>query len=214
MTNVIAVVLGSGLLKDGSPTPVTAIRAREMAQLAREVKLDKIIASGSRAPYDVIERDTTEAAEMAAIIRQTLAQDASQPCPPILLEDQSLDTLGNAIFSARQFLSKETPGTLWIVTSPFHMERAIYLFSQVLDPAWTLKARPCEEWQHEDRQSGAPAALDRAREFFADIGPDLQAAYAKLIKRPPYTPAPSTATTADAAATNPATSTGNSSSKA
>lgn len=211
MTTVIAVVLGSGLLRDGSPTPVTAIRAREMAQLASEVKLDKIIASGSRAPYDVIERDTTEAAEMAAIIRQKLAQDASQPCPPILLEDQSLDTLGNAIFSARQFLSKETPGTLWIVTSPFHMERAIYLFSQVLDPAWILKARPCEEWQHEDRQPGAPAALDRAREYFADIGRDLEAAYAKLIKRPPYTAATATAT---APATQNQPAAGNSSNKA
>jgi vancomycin permeability regulator SanA len=183
MTTVIAVVLGSGLQKDGKPSPVTTIRAHEAAQLASEVKLDKLILSGSQAADSIMAHSTTEAAEMAAIIRQDLGSNT----PPLACEDKSLDTLGNAIFTARLFLATEKPGTLWIVTSPFHMERAIYLFERVL-PGWKILARPCVEWEHETRQSGAAAAMQRAKEFFADLSDgDIEAAYTKLTTRPPYT---------------------------
>ena len=199
MTTVIAVVLGSGLQKDGKPSPVTTIRAHEAAQLAREIKLDKLILSGSQAANNILAHTTTEAAEMAAIIRQDLGSDA----PPLALEDKSLDTLGNAIFTARLFLANEKPGTLWIVTSPFHMERSIYLFERVL-PGWKILGRPCVEWEHETRQAGAAAAFVGAREFFADIADgDIEAAYTKLTNRPPYTPG--VVTTANAPAIPSAT---------
>lgn len=188
-TPVYAVVLGSGLFADGSPTPVTAIRAREAFALTQEVKLKKLIFSGYRAPDNTAAKDKSEAGAMAEIVKseaKALGKEAA--LPPLCLEEISLDTLGNAIFTAEHFLAGEKPGKLIIVTSPFHMERAIYLFTQVLSPEWIVEGRPSVEWEKETRQPGAAAALERAREFFKELKQgDVKAASAKLRARKPYT---------------------------
>lgn len=185
-TKTIAVVLGSGLLADGTPTPVTAIRAREAATLAREVKLDKLICSGFRAPDDRI-TGNTEAKAMADIVRAELKKPENAQMPEICLEDKSMDTLGNGVFTASLFLQMEKPGRLIVITSPFHMERALYIFGRLLTSDWKIEGRACQEWSGETRQAGAPQALERARDFFSDIAQaDLGAAMDKLSRRKPY----------------------------
>lgn len=101
----------------------------------------------------------------------------------ILLEDQSFDTLGNAIFTVDRYLKGKKGGTLYVVTSPFHMERALYLFRHVLGPKWTVVAHASPEWSKETRQPGAPAALKRAEEFCAGAAPgDLATLKKKLFE--------------------------------
>ncbi len=101
----------------------------------------------------------------------------------LLLEDESLDTLGNAIFSARRFLCKENPGTLFVITSPFHMERSLFIFRHVLGAKWTVLAHEAPEWSGETRQTHAATAMARAREFFENIEPgDVEACLAKLVQ--------------------------------
>lgn len=174
----IAVVLGSGLKADGSATPVTEIRARAAADLLATKGRMKVICSGSRPPDDKGEHGTTEAQVMADII---VAEGIS--AKRILLEDQSFDTLGNAIFTVDRYLSGKKGGTLYVVTSPFHMERALYLFRHVLGPRWTVIAHPSAEWSKETRQPGAPAALKRAEEFCAGTQPgDLATLRKKLFE--------------------------------
>lgn len=174
----IAVVLGSGLKADGSATPVTEIRARAAAELLATKGRMKVICSGSRAPDDRGEHGSTEAQVMADII---VAQGISPK--RILLEDQSFDTLGNAIFTVDRYLKGKRVGTLYVVTSPFHMQRAQYLFSHVLGPKWTVVAHASPEWSKETRQPGAPAALKRAQDFCAGSQPgDLEALKKKLFE--------------------------------
>jgi len=177
--NSVAVVLGSGLKADGTATEVTALRAKTAAALVKSQPM-RLIASGSRAPSDTSGHGKTEAAVMAEIIK---AEGVSED---VLLEDQSFDTFGNAIFTVSRYLQHMEPGTLFVVTSPFHMERAVYIFEQVLGPKWKVVAHEAPEWSRENRQSGAPAAMVRAREFFEDINPgDLSACMEKLLKRIP-----------------------------
>lgn len=183
MTSVgsaIAVVLGSGLKADGQATEVTALRAKTAAALVRGQTM-KLIASGSRAPNATAEHGKTEAVVMAEI---AIAEGVSKD--DVLLEDQSFDTFGNAIFTVSKHLQSLEPGTLYVVTSPFHMERALYIFSRVLGPRWTVVGHEAPEWEGETRQPGAAAALQRAREFFLDIEPgDVAACMEKLLKRIP-----------------------------
>ncbi len=123
----------------------------------------------------------TEAQVMADIVKSE-GIDSSR----ILLEDQSFDSFGNAIFTARRYLSKFSGGTLYVVTSQFHMPRALYIFSQVLGPQWQVIAYGVPDWENEDRQPGAPAAMERARAFFDGLTPgDLNASEAKLFQRIP-----------------------------
>jgi len=156
-----AVVLGSGMTADGGATPVTEMRARAAARLLAASKGQmKVICSGSRPPDDKGTHGMTEAKVMADIIAsEGIARDR------ILLEDQSFDTLGNAIFTVDRFLKGKKGGTLYVVTSPFHMERALYLFRHALGSGWTVVPYEAPEWVNETRQSGAVAALGRAEQF-------------------------------------------------
>jgi uncharacterized SAM-binding protein YcdF (DUF218 family) len=104
----------------------------------------------------------------------------------ILIEDQSFDSLGNAIFTVQHNLQDQQPCTLYVVTSPFHMPRALYIFQQVLGPSWKVVAYPADEWSEEWRQPGAAAAMVRARNFFSGITPgDLEACKNKLFSQVP-----------------------------
>lgn len=176
----IAVVLGSGLDTNGDASPVTRLRAEAAAALVKEQPM-RLILSGSRPPDDTGTHGRTEAAVMADIIQ---AEGVSNDL--ILLEDQSFDTFGNAIFTVRRYLKNEEPGVLVVVTSPFHMERALYIFRQVLGPEWTVVAHEAPEWEGETRQPGAAAAMERALRFFSSITPgDLEACEKKLLERIP-----------------------------
>lgn len=174
----VAVVLGSGLKADGSAAPVTEIRAKAAADLLATKGRMKVICSGSRPPDDKGEHGTTEAQVMADII---VAEGISPK--RVLLEDQSFDTLGNAIFTVDRYLKDKQGGTLYVVTSPFHMERALYLFRHVLGSKWTVIAHESPEWSKETRQPGAPAALKRAQDFCAGAEPgDLATLKKKLFE--------------------------------
>ncbi|MCC7531795.1 MAG: YdcF family protein [Candidatus Melainabacteria bacterium] len=173
----IAVVLGSGLAADGSANPVTDMRARTAAQLLRQREI-KLICSGSRPPDDDGSHGLTEAQVMADIVRSE-GIDGSR----ILIEDQSFDSFGNAIFTARRHLADKPEGILYVVTSQFHMPRALYIFSQVLGPGWQVIAYAVPDWELEHRQTGAPAAMERALAFFDGIAAgDLDACEKKLFR--------------------------------
>jgi uncharacterized SAM-binding protein YcdF (DUF218 family) len=161
----IAVVLGSGLNADGSPTTVTLLRAETAARFVQDHAM-KLILSGSRAPNDKGLHGNSEANAMAQV---ALSLGVAQE--DLLLEDESYDTLTNAIFTARRYLSAMEPTVLFVVTSPFHTDRAVYIFQQVLGPQWTVVPHRAPEAPAEDRQAGAAAAMQRARDFFADIEP-------------------------------------------
>ena len=103
----------------------------------------------------------------------------------IFLEDMSRDTIGNAVFVAERYLAAITPRLVYIVTSPFHLERSVETFRLVLGPAWQvqgLASAPApddaERAKHEKR------FLSQTREFLAGITPgEVSRMSAKLRER-------------------------------
>jgi vancomycin permeability regulator SanA len=180
MSTEIAVVLGSGLDADGNATVVTRLRARAAAAFVAQQFCD-LICSGSRPPHDEGKHGKTEASVMADIVdEEGISFDR------IHLEDQSFDTFGNAIYTACRYLKHKEPGTLYVITSPFHMERSLFIFRNVLGPSWTVEGHEAPEWSGETRQAGAEAAMKRAQEFFTGITPgDLAACQKKLQEQIP-----------------------------
>ena len=177
--NKVAVVLGSGLKADGGPSEVTELRALAAAKFVLKRPM-KLITSGSLPPYDKSSHGLSEASVMAEIVK------ASGVETPILIEDESFDTFGNAILSSLRFLKFESPGVLTVVTSPFHAERAVFIFKKVLGHKWRVRSYNAPEWEYETRHLKSEEALVRAREFFSDIVPgDLSACVEKLVTRIP-----------------------------
>jgi uncharacterized SAM-binding protein YcdF (DUF218 family) len=138
----IAVVLGGGLRGDGTPTGSTKRRADAAARLAAE-RAVALIVSGSHG--DGPQPKVTEAEYMARRL-----DELGVATERVFIEDQSRDTLGNAVFVAERYLSDIAPRPLVIVTSPFHIARSLTTFGLVLGPAWPLEAYPAAPGTKED----------------------------------------------------------------
>lgn len=138
----IAVVLGGGLESDGTPTPSTLARAEAAAQLAKQRDI-ALIVSGSHG--DGPRPRITEADYMARrLVERGVAAER------IFVEDESRDTVSNAVFVAERYLAGITPRPLVIVTSPFHMARSLVTFALVLGSDWPLEAYPAARGTKED----------------------------------------------------------------
>ena len=164
---------------DGTPAPSTLARATTAAALAARFMDAAVICSGS---HGVGRRPRkSEAASMAdVLVAQGVARER------IFLEDESRDTIGNAVHVAERYLASMAPRPIHLVTSPFHLPRSIETFRLVLGPAWVINGAASgmvsddpERANHEER------FLAQTRAFFADTTPgDIAQIAAKLRRRP------------------------------
>ena len=174
----LIVVLGGGMLADGSPAASTLARAEAGAELAREHPQAGIICSGS---HGVGRKPRTSEAETMA--KALVARGIERA--RIYLEDESRDTIGNAVHVAERYLAEIAPRPIHVVTSPFHLDRSVETFRLVLGPAWTITghasgtvADDAERARHERR------FLEQTRLWLADTTPgDIHGIAAKLRRR-------------------------------
>lgn len=178
----IAVVLGAGLTGDGGPTETTLARADAAASLARGRDV-AFIASGSHGDEPAPKH--TEAYFMA----EHLAARGI-PRSRIFLEDESRDTVGNAALVAERYLADITPRPLVIVTSPFHVARALAIFAMVLGPAWPLMGHLAPRTgQDEAREATETLYLGHARALLEGTTPgDIAAIAARVRARGDWPP--------------------------
>jgi uncharacterized SAM-binding protein YcdF (DUF218 family) len=161
----IIVVLGGGVLPDGTPAPATLARGAAAAELARAHPEAAVICSGSHGVGRTPQR--SEAALMADFI---VANGVERE--RVFLEDQSRDTIGNAVHVAERYLGAIPPRKAFVVTSPFHLERSVETFQLVLGPRWDIEGvasapapDDAERAKHETR------FLLQTRAFLAGIAP-------------------------------------------
>ncbi len=178
----IAVVLGGGLTSDGAPLPSTRARAHRAAQLARERPELALICSGDRQP-GAPEDAPSEAAQLRDLIAGFgIAADR------IALEDESRDTLANAVLTAARYLHDLEPRPLSVITSPFHLERATETFRHVLGYPWQIEAVASDETDDDvARAARETRYLQETTAFFAGVRPgDLRTMAQRLRDRWPY----------------------------
>ncbi len=175
----LIVVLGGGMQPDGTPAPSTLARAATASALAAKYANAAVICSGS---HGVGRRPRkSEAASMADVL---VAQGVARA--RIFLEDESRDTIGNAVHVAERYLSRIAPRPIHLVTSPFHLPRSVETFRLVLGPAWVIDgvasgtvADDAERAKHEER------FLAQTQAFFADTTPGDIAQIAEKLRRRP-----------------------------
>lgn len=116
---------------------------------------------------------STEAERMAEILR-----NAGVPDKQIRLEKQSVDTDGNVVLTSVRYLIRMKPGLLIVVTSPFHMARAVQLFRHILDSSWVVAEWPSKVSEGDERKT------EWSSVFFAGTPQgDLQSAVARLLEQ-------------------------------
>jgi uncharacterized SAM-binding protein YcdF (DUF218 family) len=104
----------------------------------------------------------------------------------IFLEDQSRDTIGNAVYVADRYLGAIPPRRIFLVTSPFHLERSVETFRLVLGPAWQIEGVASAPAPDDgERAKHEPRFLMQTRVFLAGIAPgEVTRMVAKLRRAP------------------------------
>ena len=136
--NEYCVLLGGGIRRDGKPTTVLASRIGEAARLMREDPGLVLVVTGGK--LDGIPR--TEAQAMAETLSEAYGVQAGR----IILEGEALDTIGKFAHSRvlidRDALTRNPdrdlradPPRVAVITSGFHMNRALFLARRAGLPA-------------------------------------------------------------------------------
>jgi hypothetical protein len=113
---------------------------------------------------------------------------AGIPRERLFLEDESRDTLGNAVLVAVRYLQGLEPRPVAVLTSPFHIDRSLMIFRTILGPGWSITGTASAPSEGDDERTRAePAYLAENIEFFSGIQPgDIAAFVARLRERVPY----------------------------
>ena len=161
----VAVVLGGGFSEDGQPSASTVARARTATHLAQKRPSLAIIASGSHG-------DGPSPAKSEAAVMADLIAAAGVPRERLFLEDRSRDTIGNAVEIAARYLRGIEARPIYLVTSPFHLERALVVFRNVLGFAWQVQAVAAEDTDDDLKRANSETSfLQETFTFFEGIRP-------------------------------------------
>ena len=181
-------MLGGGLLPDGSPDAATRRRAAAATALALARPEAAVIASGGGPlPSDAQHAAANgralgpEAGHIASILRAGGIEAGR-----IHVEDESMDTLGNAVFTAARYLAGLRPRPLYLVTSPFHSDRACWAFARAL-PGWRIRPHPSEAGEEDvPRLENEPDFLRHNVSTLEGLDDgDLPAMFDRLVARWP-----------------------------
>jgi vancomycin permeability regulator SanA len=178
----LAVVLGGGITPDGGPLPSTKARAHRAAQIARERPELMIICSGDRQP------DAPAGTPSEAALMRDLIIGWGVAAERIAIEDESRDTIGNAVLTAVRHLKAIEPRPLSVITSPFHLERATETFRHVLGYQWQVQAVASDETNDDiERAARETRYLQETTTFFEGVrAGDLRTMARRLRERWPY----------------------------
>lgn len=175
----VAVVLGGGIRANGEPSPSTFARARTAAHLAQKRPSLAVIASGSHG-------DGPAPAKSEAAVMTELMATAGVPPERLFLEERSRDTIGNAVEVAVRYLARIEPRPIYLVTSPFHLERALVVFRHVLGFAWQVQAVAAEDTEDDrERANSETVFLQETFKFFEGVRPGDLATIEKRYRARP-----------------------------
>jgi len=169
-------VLGGGFSANGEASASTLARARTAAHLAQKRQTLAVIASGSHGDGPAPAK--SEAAIMADLIAAT-----GVPRERLFLEERSRDTIGNAVEVVARYLRGVEARPIYLVTSPFHLERALVTFRHVLGFEWQVQAVAAEDTDDDRKRANSETTyLQETFAFFEGIRPGDMAAIDKKYR--------------------------------
>lgn len=170
----VLIVLGYSTDPDDT---VVKSRVAKAVELYQQSLAPQVIMSGCCSDKLDIRPATSEAAVM-----RDQAIDLGIPSSAILLEEESVDTLGNFYYCRQRYLEPCSWYNVGFVSTPWHSVRAAYLASMVLGPDYEVTAYASDHprhWQDTDIAESErynQALLSRARQQLGKLTPgDLEA---------------------------------------
>lgn len=129
----IIVCLGSGVGSDGSICPNTQKRVKKAVGTHKENPSVKIVFSGG------FTNPAIKMSEAQAMFNYAKIVDSSLSESSVILEEKSKDTIGNGIYT-KELIDNSNYIDLFLVTSDFHMKRALWIFKFVFGEQYNIYA--------------------------------------------------------------------------
>ena len=184
MRGDVILVLGSGILNDGSLPPRAKERVVKAVDLYKKGLANKLLMSG-RHTFKLLEKPkTTEAKSM-----QEFAKSLGVAEEDIFIEENSMDTVGNAYFSKLFYLDPNRWKKIIVVTSDFHVKRSKFLFEKVLGQKYSLcffGAAGVSEAELKERKLTEELKIESMKEKLKNIKKGDDVAVAKWLYELPW----------------------------
>ena len=182
MGDSIIVVLGGGVSRDGK-LPPDCIRRLEKAVELQRLTEDRIIMSG-RWTYIY---DYTPIKTEAQAMKECAVSLGAKP-GSIIIEEKSMDTLGNAVFSKKMIEKMAGVRAVTVITSEFHLERSRYIFESVFGSSFDITLVGAKSTKSEEslaqRQQFEQKTLSVIKRIFRSLTPgddaELERVFDKL----------------------------------
>lgn len=126
----IGVVLGGGISKKNKLTYDPKTRIKKALQLLKNNQIQKLILSG-KCSYG--NPKITE----AKLYQEYLTKQGVNR-NKLILEEQSRDTIGNAIYSKKIILKQKLPKNIIVITSNYHLKRALMIFKHIFGKEYNI----------------------------------------------------------------------------
>lgn len=157
----VVIVLGN-MLESKSIHPELRGRVEVGLDLFWKEEADYVLFTGGRS------NDSVPVAECTAMRKYAVANGLTDE--KILLEDESLDTISNAINSRLKIESLEERITqLHVVTSCYHTPRAEFVFNQCFGPAYQIHTDDCYPADPSETPRGEESKIQFSKQFFNNV---------------------------------------------
>jgi vancomycin permeability regulator SanA len=177
----VVIVLANWMTSDGKLNNETQARVDQACKLFLEKKTELILLMG----WDY-RKDTTLCISdaMNNYVKDCYAIDSGN----VLIDRISRDTVGDAVFSKRNFQYLMPSNTICIVTSDYHRGRAKTIFDFVYGKGWNIDVIGITTDHDVDVEKHEATSLDAfTRTFFGiDAGDDVEIFRTMLEKHPYY----------------------------
>lgn len=130
----IGIILGGGILDEGILPRDVQKRVLKASELFQKKVIRKIIVTGGSTNPKLPK--ITEAALMAKMLVQ---YGVKKEC--IFLEKKAKDTIGNAVFSKDIVMKKKLSKNIFIITSNYHLRRALSIFRHVYGSSFIITGK-------------------------------------------------------------------------
>lgn len=106
------------------------------------------------------------------------------PYDDIIIEAQSLDTIGNAFFTRKIIDSMQGVTNIYVVSSCYHMERVEYIFNMCYGHNFNMNFNYCHPFNNMLSIKSEMISLELARNFFRNVTPgNIDVIWKKLLTK-------------------------------
>lgn len=179
----VVVVLGGGIAADGILSSATKERLNDFLKKREKLPQVPIVLSGQWGGFIKMEPHTTEAQEMEKYLI-THGIGARQ----VVKEEESLDTISNAVFMKKIIERHHDWKKILLVTSDWHMERALWIFQKILGKDYRVMPLLVilEETEKKQRGDYEKYLLGVAKRFLKSVPTDSKGLIDLLSAEHPF----------------------------